>query len=584
MAVAPVRDRSSVGALVNRAGWRPWHYAVLLLIHAHFFTSHGLATGHDMLDVFYPWADAVRTSIVKFHQFPWWNPWAMAGQPLFADPASVAVLMPDTLLILLFGTVAGLKVDIVLYTLVGYEGCRALCRHLFGDTRFVRGVSIIPAIVPALALHFNEGHIIFVIFYLVPWMVLLSLTWEQTPRRSLAFGVVIGLFLLSYIHYTIIMALTLMAPVAVCGLWRSRARGVRGTELLLKVVLVFTTALGLALVRIAVCLVIVAQFPRTDTAHYPIVASLGVILSTLVEPFQNRDIPVRIADLGWWELGSYVGLPAIVLAYEGLRRDGRRLWALYLGIFLCVVLAWNNRDPFFPSTWLHKLPLWKNMIVISRWGLFASLFILLGAVHGLVMIRRGGHAFLASMLAVLVTCDLGYASYFAFKDTFTVPPPPIAEITGPPRAIADWHEQTWAHERQNMVSLGAVCSLVGWGLHPPARQHIGSPGYNGDVVGRRPVAVESWTPNRFVLVGTPGDQVTLNINPSSYWTMNGNRLFPDARAFEIDKPFQVTVPPGGRMVFRASDPGWKKFAVLQGLFALLAAASFFLLERRRRLA
>ncbi|HEY0869638.1 MAG TPA: hypothetical protein VGD55_04520, partial [Acidothermaceae bacterium] len=160
----PAANSGSLRSFVGRWGWRPWHYALLLLIHAHFFTSDGLGTGRDMVDVFYPWADAVRLSILKFHQFPWWNPWAMAGQPLFADPASVAVLMPDTLLVLIFGAVTGLKIAIVLYVLVGYEGSRVLCRHLFGTSRFVEGASVIPAIIPTLALHFNEGHIIFVMF------------------------------------------------------------------------------------------------------------------------------------------------------------------------------------------------------------------------------------------------------------------------------------------------------------------------------------------------------------------------------------------------------------------------------------
>src|SRR5580698_351934 len=107
----PVSHRLLVPArsLLVRMGARPWHYALLLLIHIHFFECGQKAAARDMLDVFYPWADAVRLSILKYHQFPWWNPWAMSGQPLFADPASVAVFMPDTLLVLVFGPVLGLK-------------------------------------------------------------------------------------------------------------------------------------------------------------------------------------------------------------------------------------------------------------------------------------------------------------------------------------------------------------------------------------------------------------------------------------------------------------------------------------------
>jgi hypothetical protein len=557
-------------------GARPWHYALLLLIHIHFFESGQKAAARDMLDVFYPWADAVRLSILKYHQFPWWNPWAMSGQPLFADPASVAVFMPDTLLVLAFGPVLGLKLAIIFYVLAGYEGSRVLCRHLFGRSPFVEAVSVIPIIIPALALHFNEGHVIFVIFYLFPWLLLLALTWERSALRSVAFGAVIGCYLISYIHYTVIMAFSIVGPVV---LFRFR-RFLTSRGAWTKAALVVCTALGMSVMRLGVTLTVIAQFPRTDMSHYPIVASISEVFGTLVEPFQDRNTAGNIAQLGWWELGSYVGLPVLLLAYEGFRRDGRRLWSLYAGAALCLFLAWNNRDKMFPSYWLHFIPPWKSMLVITRWSLFASFFLLLGAVHGLVAVRKAGHPRVAAALALLVVCDLGFHSYYAYRNTFAADPPPYSDMRGPPQTIYDSHEQAWAHERMNLVSMGAVCSLVGYGLHPPARQHLGSPGYAGDFVGTKPVAVESWSPNRFVLRATPGDTVTLNINPSSYWAMNGKQLFRTYRAFEIEKPFQVTVPASGRMEFVASDPNWKKFAAAQALCAALAVLLFVGLTKR----
>ena len=564
----------SLRSSLARMGWRPWHYALLLLVHAHFFQSDGLAAGHDMLDVFYPWADAVRLSVLQYHQFPWWNPWAMSGQPLFADPGSVAVLMPDTLLILAFGAVWGLRLTVLLYVFVGYEGARFLCRQLFGDNPLARAACVIPALIPPLALHYNEGHIVFVVFHLFPWLLALGLTWQRSAVRSVAFGVVIGCFLLSYIHYTVIMGFTIVGVVVI-----ARFRGWRSPEAWGKAALVVCTALGISLFHLGVAMTIVAQFPRTETSHYPIVASLTDVVRTLIEPFQDRTLSAHIGDLGWWELGSYVGLPALLLAYEGFRRDGRRLWALYLGALLCLLLAWNNRDQLFPSYWLHFIPPWKNMLVITRWSLFACFFLLVGAVHGLVMLRRRRPR-LAVALALLVVADLAFACHYAYQKTFYVAQPPFGEMIGPPKTLADSHWQTWAHERQNLVSMGAVCSLLGYGLHPPARRHEGMPGYTGDYVGGKPVAVEFWSPSRFVLRGSPGDTLDLNINPSSYWIMNGQRLFPDYRTFEVDKPFLVKVPSGGRMEFVARDPNWVRFAVGQAVF-LLAAVLLFLKLRKQ---
>ncbi|MGH7272044.1 MAG: hypothetical protein ACREJ3_16565, partial [Polyangiaceae bacterium] len=117
--------------------------------------------------------------------------------------------------------------------------------------------------------------------------------------------------------------------------------------------------------------------------------------------------------------------------------------------------------------------------------------------------------------------------------------------------------------------------------HYPNRMSAADRYYAGEFVGKRPVVVESWTPDRFVLRGTPGDTVTINVNPSSYWLMNGERLFPAYRPFEIDKPFKVTVPPSGRMEFVPRPPHWRLFLAAQGAFAILAALLFWHVWRRR---
>src|SRR5262249_22585713 len=148
--------------------------------------------------------------------------------------------------------------------------------------------------------------------------------------------------------------------------------------------------------------------PRTEPAHYPIVASLSEIAAMLVVPLQNRSGRFTIAGLEWWELGSYVGMLALLLAAEAFRAGERRLRALQLGALACLVLPWNNRDWFMPGYWLYVTPPWRNMVIGTRWRLCACYLLLLAAVHGLETIRKRGHARTAAVLAVLVVADLGF--------------------------------------------------------------------------------------------------------------------------------------------------------------------------------
>jgi hypothetical protein len=96
------------------------------------------------------------------------------------------------------------------------------------------------------------------------------------------------------------------------------------------------------------------------------------------------------------------------------------------------------------------------------------------------------------------------------------------------------------------------------------------PTYRGEFVGTKLVKVESWSPNRVVLTGVPGDVVTINSNPSSYWLVNGRRPFPSYRPMELEKPFRVTVPESGRLELVARPPHVPLMLLAQALLLLMA--------------
>lgn len=567
-----------IAALMTRAGWRPWHYLLLLLVNAPVIASGTKAAGEDWQIVFYPWAEALRYSILRYGQFPWWNPWAAGGQPFVTDPVAV-VLMPDTLAILAWGPVVGFKVLIIFYQLVGYEGSRRLCRHLFGQRPFVDAVSVIPIILPALALHFYPGHVCFFPVYLFPWLLYYGLTWHQSAGRALGLGVVVALYLLGYIHYAVIMAFTILPFVVLPAL----VRHIRSREVWLRAALAACAAMGLSFFRIVATYAVVMRFPRHERFYYPLVAPISEIIRTLVEPLQDPNTQGNVSGLKWWELGTYVGLLGLLLAYEGLRRGSRRLWPIHVGAFLCLVLAWNNRDPGLPSTYLHFVPPWSSMLVITRWRQFASFFILLGAVQGLVALRDAGRAKLAAGLALLLIGDLGFHFGYAIRDTFEHTAPPRIRGTDPPLSV--WtpdRDHTWAHVRANQVALESETSLVGWDYRQTNHPHIGTPGYTGDFTLSKDLTLDEWTPNRIRMHGTPGALVAINVNPSNYWLLNGKRLFPDVRPIETDMPFQFRVPESGRVELVPRPPHLGLLVGLQAMFALAAVALYLLLARLAR--
>lgn len=49
--------------------------------------------------------------------------------------------------------------------------------------------------------------------------------------------------------------------------------------------------------------------------------------------------------------------------------------------------------------------------------------------------------------------------------------------------------------------------------------------------------MEYWSPNRILLTRTGEGPIKINVNPGSYWVVNGERRFKDMRVVELEKEF-----------------------------------------------
>ena len=86
--------------------------------------------------------DSPRTSIIEYKQFPLWNPWHCGGYPILAAP-EVRFLSPFFLFQLIFGTIIGIKIEILFHLIIGMLGMYLLSR----DYGLNRLISYLPPIV-----------------------------------------------------------------------------------------------------------------------------------------------------------------------------------------------------------------------------------------------------------------------------------------------------------------------------------------------------------------------------------------------------------------------------------------------------
>lgn len=568
-----MRDR--LRRILASGEWRGLHYLLLLAAHWQVLASWDRPGGRDWQVTFLPMFEAIRRTILEYGQFPWWNPWVAGGVPLFGD-AQAPVLSLETLFALPLGPVLGSKFALLAYAAAGYEGSRRLCRHVFGDHPMVRIGCVLPALMPALVFHLHEGHFPMGIFYLFPAALYFALRWREGRAQALGLAAVMVYMLLSYSQYVTLMTASVAAVVAAAVLVRPPRPRWRDLRL---ACLVVALVAGGSLARVALSADYVWSFPRTraSVGAEAVAVAPHVALASLVFPGQRYGAPTLLPTsktvhlwyfgYGWWEVGAYVGIFALAFAC----RAARRFPWLAAGAALLFLLAWNNRDPWFPSYWIERIPPWSALMVPLRWRLFGCYLLLVAAVGGLMLYARRGSASRARLFFwviafdLVLTCNLGWYGAFRFSA------PPVLQAPDPPRSSSDPMPEAWATVRRNEVALKAQVGPIGYDALQSARLAWSDPDYRGEIRGERRVTVAHWSPNRVAVLGEPGDVITFNTNPGSWWIVNGERRFQGRRPVEPLQMFTARVPETAMVEIRVLPPNLGALLALQAL-SLIAAA------------
>ena len=112
-----------------------------------------------------------RTALLRDHVLPLWNPYVNGGTVLLAHP-DCPVTSPWYLLVLTLGAPLGLRVQVVLFMLLGVAGMATLLRHWGAGPAgsFTGGVILMMS--SHFLLHVTEGHMEWCVLALMPWLVL----------------------------------------------------------------------------------------------------------------------------------------------------------------------------------------------------------------------------------------------------------------------------------------------------------------------------------------------------------------------------------------------------------------------------
>jgi hypothetical protein len=536
---------------------------VLLSLPIVLYCREILLSGHHIVAGDYSYYltqfEAIRKSILEYHQFPWWNPWVAGGTPLFGN-IQAGVFSLDTLLVLPFGTVDGFKLARLMYLLIGFFGFRQLFISYFKTERLrATLLAYIWTFGSFLAIRMM-GHNTFLLIELVPWILLFYLRIKE-GRNWLWFALTTSLLFLSSPHYIALQLIIFMAMLFIFKglrfMWNKHK--ISATFALdtveFKNLLKAGAIIGvLCVYRLYYVFQFVKDYPRPAAELNE--GSLGFIpgLKALFVPDYLMHHPPYYS-FGWPEAVAYIGwatgIAFLITMYVLIRKKGKLKQVfngspgiLILLLIVTFLIAMGNFWGPSPYEIIRKFPVFDGMRVAVRWLAWTSMIILLL----LAAYRQKAFRRTINILLIISCIELFWMNSFDFSNFYQLNYKQDRSQSAQFEEMYKWQtkkaffgqdENLYEGIINNYGQLIASDSLVFTAGYIPT-SHCGENQGCPFVTG--PAQVTYWSPNKIVLKRTNSGPIVLNMNPGQAWQVNGQYVFSNLKVTDTMQPFTINDP------------------------------------------
>jgi hypothetical protein len=501
--------------------------------------------------------EAARVSLLEYGQLPQWNPYYCGGTDLLANPQS-RIFSPSFAIVMLFGSVMGLKLEMILYACLGSLGFYCLGRQQGLDRLCAWLAPLVYFMGPFYALPNSTGMTWVMSVAYLPWVLLCYFESFQTLRAIPIGAACLALMYFGGGAYPVVITLTFLGFFSLLSM---REHGILKTSasLLGMSVLMF----GLGAVKFLPSIAFMREFPRH--MQQPSGFSLESLVSGLFDHsqelatahdfagpnFSGPDRLLRGLSTDYDDVGMYIGPLVAALFLLGLAVRARRHWRLALSLPVFLWLSLGERPSWSLFELLHRLPVYESMRYSERFRLIWFAVLCLFAGHGLQWLRtwlelrrpnqRHGRWLAASVL-VLILGDMLIITRPIYELAYSIPP--LSVPRSPEFRQIGWlrnydaHgmlanvdrniDSSWsAHFPALLMNLGAVkCYETAFVPRQPTP--MTSPDYRGEVYllnGNGQVRTVTWTPNRLRYAVAVREPSWLIVNQNYYpsWKASDGR-------------------------------------------------------------
>jgi len=401
--------------------------------------------------------EAGRTSILEHGQFPGWSPWTCGGVPLHAAPQT-PFLSPFYLLVLLFGTVLGMKLYVLGHILTGLAGGWYLARTLgyrgaatlFLPIAFVLGTRFTWII--------QGGQFTMLTFLFLPWILAFFIRSLRDMRYAVAGAAFFALTIVEGGTYGAPMGAFFLGCYALYRFveggfaWRAPA----------SLAVILLVGVLLAAPKLIPMFGFWLDHPRTLP---PTDDALG--LMDVLKMFFSRRASEYMVDratdphlkYAWWgEYGAWIGPITVLLALCAfVLRTRRNLGWLLVGLASGTVML-GSLGNLSPWELLRGLPLFDSLRVPSRYSMLLTLAFAIAASGLLDELgrrlaarsregKRGFPVWVPLLLCALTAADL---VAFSWQVLWSIKHRSVPEVT---RQAEFTKESTARHSYETYVRM-----------------------------------------------------------------------------------------------------------------------------------
>jgi hypothetical protein len=474
-----------------------------------------------------------RDTILRYNQFPFWNPYASGGRPLFANP-QVSIFRPTFIFPLIFGCVVGLKIEIFVMLFIGMIGMYLL--SIYYKINPISGIlsASLFGISSFFSLHMAVGHTIFLAFLLLPFIFLFFLKSFENINyiifAAMAFALVI--------FWAPVQGLTIMALfLASYSIFLSLRQMSLKPVLYALVILIIAFSFGS--VRIIPTLDYVLDHPRLTSSDD--VTPLKETYRIFLEREQSLSAQYLTDQrYGWHEYGAYVGILPLVLFLAGVFLFWKREMALLISGIIAFIVSLGNFAGWSPWKILHMLPFFASTRVPSRFVIFAvfSIAIIVGLSTNFFYQKFAKSVIKKSfflLLISLIILDLILVGGKPFLHAFPNKPAEVIRNPDFTQMIDMSPARGRSYSRMYVSFLGNYGTLNAYDPinHTNFATAFNDPNltqdktYHGEVYldGNGKASYKYWSPNKLIVdVGAQNStRLVINQNFDENWKANGKK-------------------------------------------------------------